>query len=199
MHILLAWVSDYSKKFHQRSALYCYFNLAIIIKLEFFCFQNFIFQFSHHSLFNKASNYSEFSILCFVQDFSDWYLGKPPLMGTLYEWWEPQDFLMCFILNSHFETCHWWEPSINGNQSLLSGNFQSSSGSQSPSNNPSSPTKGSSCNGNDTYNATKEPKSTKRSILVSVVAPIASAAVVAFLVILFLSIVVRRGKTPPGS
>lgn len=68
-------------------------------------------------------------------------------------------------------------PLLNGDQSPPSGNTPSSGGSQSPSNNPSG------SNGNGTSNATKEPNSSKRSILVSVVAPVASVAVVAFLAI----------------
>lgn len=66
---------------------------------------------------------------------------------------------------------------LNGDQSPPSGNTPSSGGSQSPSNNPSG------SNGNGTSNVTKEPNSSKRSILVSVVAPVASVAVVAFLAI----------------
>nr|POF00872.1 receptor-like kinase tmk3 [Quercus suber] len=66
---------------------------------------------------------------------------------------------------------------LNGDQSPPSGNTPSSGGSQSPSNNPSG------SNGNGTSNVTKKPNSSKRSILVSVVAPVASVAVVAFLAV----------------
>ncbi|KAG6640674.1 receptor protein kinase TMK1-like [Carya illinoinensis] len=59
-------------------------------------------------------------------------------------------------------------------------NGPSSGSSQSPSKNPSSPTTGSSSNGDNTSG---KPKSSKRSILVSVLAPVASVAIVALLII----------------
>ncbi|KAB1201171.1 putative receptor protein kinase TMK1 [Morella rubra] len=78
-------------------------------------------------------------------------------------------------------------PHLSGNQSLEvppagspPAKNPSSGGSQTPTKNPSSPTSGSSSNGNDTSG---EPKSSKRSIFVSVVAPVASVVVVAFLAI----------------
>ncbi|KAG7961509.1 hypothetical protein I3843_09G020700 [Carya illinoinensis] len=59
-------------------------------------------------------------------------------------------------------------------------NGPSSGSSQSPSKNPSSPTTGSSSNGDNTSG---KPKSSKRSILASVLAPVASVAIVALLII----------------